>query len=428
MKDYATSGLRAALASLVRHRNAKSLAQYLDKHRQAIDKELQQTVLADIPAFTDSGNPEVQPQLARHGAQHTAEIIRLLNGGSLQDFDFVREHAERRAEQRFPLEATLHAYRCGHKIYLRWLRVALAEALPDADSSQRPMAEIADFTMEYTDTISTVATGHYLSRVRLLADVAGDERAELVSILLDGYDESDGRVANVLRRAGYLDGRKAFCVALAQSVDPSEMLNPARARRMADAIDKTLQDAPGCRHIDLRNNRVIMIFADARRASGWTTEKSSLAKRLVPKLMMVGNAALIGISNDVPSTSKVPAAYREALLALEMADVGNRVISFADLPLQRLMVRFAAEQLQPVLPAWANTLQAADKNGLLIETLRAYAEADMNALKAAELLRIHPNTIYARFQRIEDITGLLPKTFNDLNELLIAADCQTMRV
>ena len=68
---------------------------------------------------------------------------------------------------------------------------------------------------------------------------------------------------------------------------------------------------------------------------------------------------------------------------------------------------------------------AADENagGALIATLRAYAQANMNVLKAAEALLVHPNTIYSRMQRIQDITQLDARSFHALGELLIIADC-----
>jgi sugar diacid utilization regulator len=55
--------------------------------------------------------------------------------------------------------------------------------------------------------------------------------------------------------------------------------------------------------------------------------------------------------------------------------------------------------------------------------LRAYADADMNVLKAAAALSVHPNTIYSRFEKISDISGLDPSTFHALGELLLLIDC-----
>lgn len=391
----------------------------------AINRELQDTVLAEIPAFSESRNPDILPELARHGPLHTREIIRLLDGGAVGGFEFVREHARRRAEQHFPLETTLHAYRCCHKVFSRWIRDATLAGRSSAGDAQEIVAAVADFTMEYTDAVSTAAASAYVSQIRLLADVAGDTRAELLSILLDGYDESDRRVAKILRDEGYLDRRQSFCVALVQSVDPTEMLSPARARRLADSIDTILQRSAARRLIDIRHNKVTILFSGTRRVSGWTAPNTALASRVATDLLMVGNAALIGVSNDVPSTSQIPNAHREALLALELADVTQRVVQFSEIRARQLMMHLAGEELQRVLPAWTTAFFAADERagGALVATLRAYANANMNVLKAADKLSVHPNTIYSRMQKILDITSLDARSYHTLTELLIVSDC-----
>ncbi len=426
MPDYHTNALNDSLRSLSDSLLLRTAVKHLADNSAAINTELMDMVLAQIPAFSESSNPDVIPDLAGHGPEHTVEILRLLGGGRVGNFDFVREHARRRAEQYFPLEATLHAYRCGHKVFSRWLREATLVAISSPQEARQIVADVADFTIEYTDAISTIAASTYLSQTRLLANVAGDQRAQLLTILFDGYDESDRRVAKILRSAGYLDGRQSFCVALAQPVDPAEMLNPARARRLADSIDEVLHGSRMHRVIDVRNNKVAIVFSDARRASGWTAPRSALAKRLTPDLMMVGNAVLIGVSNDVQSTSQIPAAHKEALLALELANVRKRVIQFSEIQPRRLLLHLAGEELQRALPSWSGEFFRIDDKagGSLLATLRAYADSDMNVLKAAKMLSVHPNTIYSRLQRIFDITGMDAKSYHSLTDLLIIAECR----
>jgi hypothetical protein len=391
----------------------------------AIAAQLQQAVLAEVPEFSKSRNPDLLPELAGHGREHVDEIVRLLHGGVLGRFDFVHEHARRRAEQRFPLEATLHAYRSGHKVLSRWLRESASNVASPSEDAQRAIAGIVDFAMEYTDAISTTFAGTYSSHSLLLADVAGDQRSQLLQILLDGHDEADMRAARILRDAGFLDERQSFCVALARSVDPTEMLNASRARRLADSIEQIVAELAVRRIIDIHGNKVTMVIAAVRRDSGWTAPRSSLAKRIRDALSFVGNAALIGVSNDVPSTSHIPTGYREATTALELASVSRRVVQFSDIPLQRLLLHFAAADFRRVLPAWTHEFDDADAaaGGALVATLRAYASVDMNVLKAAQELAVHPNTVYARLQRIFDISGLQPRSYNSLTDLLIVCDC-----
>jgi len=321
----------------------------------------------------------------------------------------------------------LHAYRSGHKVLSRWLRESVLAVASPAHEAQGAIAAIADFAMEYTDAISTAFAGTYSSHALLLADVAADQRSQLLQILMEGHDEADVRAERTLCEAGFLDERQSYCVALGCSVDSTEMLNASRARRLADSIEQIVAELAVRRVIDLHSNKVTMVFAAVRRDSGWTAPRKSLAKRISAALAFVGNAALIGVSNDVPSTSHIPTAYREAGSALELATVSQRVVQFSEIPLRRLLLHFAVADFRRVLPAWAPEFYAADEaaGGALAATLRAYAGVDMNVFKAAQSLGVHPNTVYARLQRIFDISGLQARSFHALADLLIVCDCHS---
>jgi hypothetical protein len=405
-----------------------SAAAHLRRHATTIHDELRNTVLAEIPAFTESRDETTLRELVAHGPQHHAEIIRLLEGGAVGDFGFVRDHARLRAEHRFPLEALLHAYRCVHKVFSRWLREAALESAASSDTAREAVAGVADFSFAYTDAISTIASSAYVDQTRMLADVAGDQRAQLLNILLDGYDESDARVAAILRRAGYLDGRQSFCVVVAQSVDVAEMDIPARARRLADTIDQLVPRTLARRLIDVRESRVTCVFSGVRRASGWTAPGASLSVRIAHEMATAGNTVLIGVSNDLPSTSGIPTAHRQALLAIRMTGLARRVVSFGAIPLRELMIHLAGAELQRLLPVWSTAFYDADDKlgGALTTTLRTYAEADMNVLKAAAQLAVHPNTLYARFNRIRDVTGLNARVYHSLTDLLTVIDSRVV--
>jgi hypothetical protein len=246
-----------------------------------------------------------------------------------------------------------------------------------------------------------------------------------LNILLSGYDESDGRVARLLKRAGYLEQRQSYCVAVAQSVNASEMENHARAQRIASAIADAVAATSIRVLAGVRNNLVTAVLSDRRRLSGWTAPQADLALRIRPMLLALGPAVLIGISADHPSTSFLPKALHEATIALDFASVSKGVVQFAELPIRGLLVHRGAGYVRSAPPAWAAKLADADAKaeGSLVQTLRAVAEADMNVQKAARLLGKHPNTVYTRIERIRDLTGLDGQRYHDLTELLLAADC-----
>lgn len=278
---------------------------------------------------------------------------------------------------------------------------------------------------EYTHAVSIAFAAEYAAHTSVLAEAEGDRRTELLSLLVGGYDEADARVARLLKRAGYLEQRLSFCVALAQSTDPLEMESPARAQRIADALVESVAALPVRVLVGVRSNLVTAVFSDTRRASGWTAPQASLAERVGTRLLALGPAVLIGLSGDQPSTSLIPRGLHEATVALDFADVGQRLVSFHSLSIRRLLIHRGAEYVQPALPQWLAALRDADAaaRGQLVKTLHALAGADMNVQRAARELHVHANTVYARTQRINDLTGLDPLNFHDLANLLLAVEC-----
>ena len=423
---YDPSGLRKLQQTLDLLAHAQVLPQatlQLDATMAEAARLLREAVLAEIPAFSASANPEVLPSLGQHVEDHVREVRRLFGGGAVGDFGFVRSHAQRRAEHRFPLEVTLHAYRCGHRVLSQWLREAVAATAPL--TPDRAASIVADFAIEYTNAISIIAAAEYVSRTRTLAEAEGDQRTELLGILLSGYDESDGRVARLLKRAGYLEQRQAYCVAVAQSANPAEMEHPDRARRIIEAIADAMAGTTIRVLTGVRNDLVTAVLSDRRRQSGWTATQSNLAERIRPLLLVLGPSVLVGISADHPSTAFLPRALHEAMTALDFASVGERVVGFSGLPVRGILVLRGADAVRATPPAWMAPLIEADAaaQGSLIGTLRAFADAGMNMQKAARHLGKHANTLYARLERIKAITGLDGQDYRDLTELLLAADC-----
>jgi len=393
----------------------------LKTSKSAAAGKLRDEVLAEIPAFSASANPDILPGLDDHIAEHIQEILRLFTGGELREFEFIKIHAHRRAEQRFPLEAILHAYRCGHRTLSVWLRDAALSVGPKSEA----VSAVADFAIEYTNIISSIVASEYVAHTRILAEAEGDRRTELLNILLSGYDESDGQVAKILKRAGYLEQRQAYCVAVVQSANPAEMESSARAQRIVNSISEAMVGTSIRALAGIRSNLVIAVLSDKRRQSGWTAPQSNLADRIRPLLLVLGPAVLIGISADHPSTSYLPKALHQATIALDFANVANRVVQFSDLPIRDLLIHHGTDYVQAAPPSWVAALVNADAKaeGALIKTLRAVADADLNVQKAARILGRHPNTIYTRMERIKNLTGLDGQRYRDLTELLLAADC-----
>src|SRR5258706_15376612 len=87
--------LRQALATLAEAAVIPQAAAVLERTMQNLDRALHDAVLAEIPAFTASGNPEIIPGLDQHISDHIREIRRLFDGHGVGSFEFVRTHAHR---------------------------------------------------------------------------------------------------------------------------------------------------------------------------------------------------------------------------------------------------------------------------------------------------------------------------------------------
>ncbi len=209
----------------------------------------------------------------------------MYGGRSTPHVESTREDSVRMTSS---LDALLHAYRCGHKVFARRLLELAGDQPPST------LAALADFTLEYTDAISTLASTAYVDHARHLTAAAVDEQAALLDLLLAGHDESDRRATSSLRKAGFLDGRQSFCVVLAHSTDPAHMLDAARARRLADTLDVLLPPALARRLIDVRGGTVTLVLAGLRRLSGWTAPLPTLSARVAECLTRAGNDVLVG--------------------------------------------------------------------------------------------------------------------------------------
>lgn len=429
MSDFARSDeFRSAIDTLRLAGVVPGVAGSLKTDADGTNRAIVDGILRDVPAYTASGNPDILPELKPHTELLTVALVSLLADRGIPDLEFVRAHARRRAEQKFPLEALIQTYRCAHKSLLPWIRDAsLAVARQDAQVP-RVVAAVTHLLAEFVDAVGKLAISEYVAHTRRFAEAEGDRRTELLNILLLGYDESDSRAAELLRRGGYLEQRQSFCVIVARSVNPREMQNAARAQRMLDALSIALQDVPVRSLLAVRDDLVTAVVSGVRRQSGWTAPQSLLAERLKKPLEKLGPAALVGVSMDAPSTSHIPRALKEAQLALDTATVADRVVPYGRIPFRDMLVQVAADRVQATLPTWLEPFSTADEKakGIYTDTLRAYAENDMNVLRTADTLSIHPNTIYARMQKIEGITGHNPLKFNSLNELLLATDCRRL--
>ncbi len=123
-----TAQIDAAISALRASGVVPAVAQALMDSAGAITRDLQEAVVREVPAFTVTGNPDVLPELRQDLERHVEAVYCLLAGRRPGDLSFVRTHAQRRAEQKFPLDAVMKENRCAHKIMSQSIRDAALQA------------------------------------------------------------------------------------------------------------------------------------------------------------------------------------------------------------------------------------------------------------------------------------------------------------
>jgi len=116
----------------------------------------------------------------------------------------------------------------------------------------------------------------------------------------------------------------------------------------------------------------------------------------------------------------VPQAYREAALSLSYTSPSRPIISLDDLSSFECALIGATATTKAIIASKGNSLRALSAEALAasIETIRAFADADLNVAGAAQRINVHPNTVRYRLQQIAAKTGHDPRTLTGLVELL----------
>src|SRR5262249_5758990 len=144
--------------------------------------------------------------------------------------------------------------------------------------------------------------------------------------------------------------------------------------------------------------------------------------RAQEELAGAGLELAVGVSTAFESTAGLPAAYCEACAAIDALGTRGGLLALADLSaFDYLTLRGDATALRLLAPEVRCFVEEdAAAGGALIDTLRAYAAANLNAKVAAERLYVHVNTAHHRLSRIEEKTGCDLRDLADVQELLIA--------
>lgn len=175
-------------------------------------------------------------------------------------------------------------------------------------------------------------------------------------------------------------------------------------QRLLDHLENWQHERPERLPVVIQGDLFVLLLTDAER-----TELHALAAELQQVLAPL--RAYLGLSARAESCAEYPRALLEARQALDVAEGMQAPGGFCDyrelgvlrllraIPDRAVVEQFMKDTLGPLNDAGRK------QPHLLIETLDALVQENGNALKAAQRLGIHRNTLNQRIARIEALSG-----------------------
>lgn len=189
-----------------------------------------------------------------------------------------------------------------------------------------------------------------------------------------------------------------------QEPEEAERALQLTRQRLLDHLENWQQARPERLPVVIQGDLFVLLLADVERA-GLHTLAAELQQELAPL------RAYLGLSARADSCAEFPRALLEARQALDVAEGMQAPSGFCDyrelgvlrllraIPDRAVIEQFMKDTLGPL------SEPGRKQPHLLIETLDALVQENGNALKAAQRLGIHRNTLNQRIARIEALSG-----------------------
>jgi hypothetical protein len=400
-------------AGAVRAERRRILSTLLEQSDTLVEAAVK-AIRTEIPAYAaqDEGFfVDVRDQVSKH---YRAKLCLLLDERevTIEDIAFVRGAAMRRARAGFALEDYLNAFRVGQQVLWEAVMTAAGETALGHEAALTLTTPL----LRYCDFVSTHAGHAYVESQQYVVAAADRERRDLLEHLLAGAMPTSGPLLGAARAYG-LGAETPMMVALAVLVGPQ---TDADAPHTASAM--LTRSVPGQARILVVVRQAEIVAIPALRPGVEPAELCDHLEAVHDRLREEGRPLAMGISTVAVGVGELPRACLEARTALESVAGGGGVVALPRLsPFDYLALR-ADETVRwlvdPRLRAFLDEDRA--RGGVLIDTVRAFADASLNLRLAAERLQVHPNTAQYRLRRIEERSGRNPRRMADLLDLLVA--------
>jgi len=182
-------------------------------------------------------------------------------------------------------------------------------------------------------------------------------------------------------------------------------------QELIDNVSLVLRNQPRMIFLE-RNYQIVLLFPleSMLPLSQWhSTAKQVLSPLLnLPTSLPEDRQIIFGVGNLYASTRYIHRSFQEAKSALELGQLFHlkeRVVSFQDLGVMRLLLKLEQQELEDFRTEVLGPLLKYDQeNNLhLEETLLAYLSADGDLNVAGDRLFLHPNTLRYRLKKAAEV-------------------------
>ena len=304
--------------------------------------------------------------------QHVCAFLRsarLGRAATATELAFVREVAERRADDAFPLPALIEGLRVGHRV----LNQRIRQLGSGWNTPAGTVLSVTTRLVEYMDAVGAELGEAYRSRQSLSAGRTELVRREMLDDLLEGRYASRPDAALLAASVGF-EPDAHYMVAVLVATEGTNQALAAELARAAFSVTSF-------RFVVARREEVVSVLREAD------------ADAVFNRVSRSGMRA--GISTVCRGIGEVPRGYWEAVRAIRFASDAEPCIDLSRLgPLRYL--EFSADSVARQL---AVQYLGALRPGPVADTLLMYVDSSLNARLTAERMGVHLNTVHNRLER-----------------------------
>jgi len=395
------------------------VADRLEEEAEDLAETMTAGVFEDIPAYATIATAEERATVLMHSRDHVRAVVLAIRTWSLpaaEELRFVNARASLRAGQRMPLSAMLQSYRVGHRtVWERMVRV-----LAGLDNDLNAALALTTLTLSYTELISGALAEAYVEQQRGMLVQLDRDRRDLLEVLLLGTVDRQADVRQLASNFALVPGGDFLVVVLAclsAAAGPTgEVLS-----RAAETLRGQLSLGVAQPFVVVRHGEVVSIAPLGRARPAAIARLVRLAHAdLNQNQAQPGARWAGGISTRCAGLGEVARGYQEARHARESAteDAGVRVLF--EVRVSDYLLERADGTAVRMIPSAARRLLESRAPGdrILVETLLAYAAAELSIRVAADHLAVHPNTVSYRLQKLGRLLECNLSVFSEVVEVV----------